>query len=243
MRAGRGQRADPLGRCRGNGRGNHLHRRAIVARHDVALQRRHAARYGRLCHHGIDDSLQHAARSARVRAVLEALSKSLAGVLVGNSAGIAGALASAVGWNDHDRPRVHTIGAADGGPGLPVVNFSTQAGDSRISHALGLHALQILPLVGYWLGRALGTTMSMIATASIAAVYAAATSWTLVAALTANPSWAGRGQSNRRRPSGQQPSVTSFYHKASDNRGYAASCLLHGRRRHRLRLPCRLPAL
>ncbi len=107
--------------------------------------------------------------------------------LLGIRLGLLGALASAGVGMIMIGHGAHTIGAADGGPGLPVVNFSTQAGDLRISHALGLHALQILPLVGYWLGRALGTTMSMIATASIAAVYAAATSWTLVAALDGQP--------------------------------------------------------
>jgi len=40
----------------------------------------------------------------------------------------------------------HTIGAADGGPGLPFLNWSTLAGDLRSPHFITMHGLQAIPL-------------------------------------------------------------------------------------------------
>ena len=47
----------------------------------------------------------------------------------------------------------HTVGAPDGGPGLPIANWSKNHGDLRVAHFLGLHGVQIIPLIGWWLLR------------------------------------------------------------------------------------------
>ena len=107
--------------------------------------------------------------------------------LLGIRLGLAMALLSAVVGGLMIAHGGHTVGAPNGGAGLPLVNWSTNAGDLRVAHALGLHALQILPLAGYALSRLTTRRASLAATLGVAIFYFAVFGWTYAAATAGTP--------------------------------------------------------
>ena len=69
----------------------------------------------------------------RIGLLLLLFSSAVGGMMVGNNA--------------------HSVGVADGGAGLPFVNWSREGGDLRIAHFIGIHGLQAIPLFAFLLGK------------------------------------------------------------------------------------------
>ncbi len=75
----------------------------------------------------------------------------------------------------------HTVGAPDGSEGFPIVNWSKGYGDMRIAHFFGMHALQILPLIGFYFSRNIRTIVI------VSMIYFAFVSLMLIQAMMGKP--------------------------------------------------------
>ncbi len=71
----------------------------------------------------------------------------------------------------------HSVGGSDDSLGIPIFNWSKKFGDLRIAHFIGMHALQVLPLISYYFLK--NTKLTIF----IAALYAFLALHTLIQAL------------------------------------------------------------
>ena len=80
----------------------------------------------------------------------------------------------------------HWVGAphTDAG-GFPVFGWTRQGGDLRVAHFLGIHAMQILPLAGWFIPRARPNATSLVWLA--AAALSALAVYALIEALSGEP--------------------------------------------------------
>jgi hypothetical protein len=77
----------------------------------------------------------------------------------------------------------HSVGGDDATGGIFFLGWNTAHGDLRVSHFIGMHALQVLPILAITLPRALGEADRLRIVLVAGATYAAGTALALWQAL------------------------------------------------------------
>ncbi len=84
----------------------------------------------------------------------------------------------------------HTVGEQDGGAGLTLVNWSVAHGDLRVAHFFAIHALQVMPLLGWAMTKTpLSPRLQIIGTVVLSAGYLAVIWWLFQQAMAGHPVW------------------------------------------------------
>ncbi|OEK00193.1 hypothetical protein BFP97_01105 [Roseivirga sp. 4D4] len=65
----------------------------------------------------------------------------------------------------------HTVGGRDGTPGIPFLNWSLTYGDLRIAHFIGMHALQVIPILAWFVLRDTKLTIGISLLYALLAVF------------------------------------------------------------------------
>jgi hypothetical protein len=87
----------------------------------------------------------------------------------------------------------HTVGAPDGGAGLPITGWSREHGDLRVGHFVGLHAVQLLPAAAWLIGPLGSAVRRRRAVLFLATAYFALFGILLAQALMGQPLFAPQG--------------------------------------------------
>ncbi|MFJ5984097.1 hypothetical protein [Lentzea sp. NPDC092896] len=65
----------------------------------------------------------------------------------------------------------HTVGAPDGGAYMAITGWSTEHGDLRVGHFVGMHALQVLPVLIALLGNRANAKLAWVASGSFLGIF------------------------------------------------------------------------